>query len=187
VDTAKLAPVFALPLSCPLRAPSLPAEPWNAKRLTFPDGREGRPATDIGRKPTGLPSLARETAKGYYPPGSCCMQLYRVEALMHVSRERRQRPSRGREHLVLQWLPIAVGLGAALLLPRSLVLPAMSLSLLTGAAIAFVLANAEPTGRRQGLPYRDLAGLFAALGYTAALLSDPAEVLPLLAAKAAPP
>jgi hypothetical protein len=115
------------------------------------------------------------------------VQQYGEEALMHVSPEKRWRQSGRREHLVLQALPIAVGLGAALFLPRSLVLPAMSLSLLAGAAIALVLAKAEPAGRWPRLLYWDIAGLFAALGYSAALLSDPAEVLPLLTARAAPP
>ena len=105
---------------------------------------------------------------------------------MHVSPQSR-RPGTGHEHLILQALPVAVGLGAALFLPRSLVLPAMSLSLLASAAIALVLAKAEATGQPHGLLlYRDLAGLFASLGYSAALLSDPAEVLPLLAAGAVP-
>jgi hypothetical protein len=113
------------------------------------------------------------------------MQPYKVEALMHVSPQSRP-PGRGHEHLILQALPVAVGLGAALFLPRSLVLPAMSLSLLASAAIALVLAKAEATGQPHGLLYRDLAGLFASLGYSAALLSDPAEVLPLLAAGAVP-
>jgi hypothetical protein len=115
------------------------------------------------------------------------MQPYGVEALMQVSPGTRWRPGGGREHLVLEALPISVGLGAALFLPRSLVLPAMSLSLLAGAAIALVLAKAEPAGPWPRLLYWDIAGLFAALGYSAALLSDPAEVLPLLAARAAPP
>jgi hypothetical protein len=98
---------------------------------------------------------------------------------MRISRDNQQRP-RGDGHRTWQWLPVAGALYAAMLLPRALVLPALSLALLAGAMLASVLSWRNPPGSTWALARRDVAGLFTFLGYCAALLSDPAEVLPLL-------
>jgi hypothetical protein len=105
---------------------------------------------------------------------------------MRISRDNRRRPQ-GDGHPVWQWLPVAGASFAAMLLPRALVLPALSLSLLAGAMLALVLSWRNPPGSAWALACRDLAGLFTFLGYCAALLSDPAEVLPLLETRPAAP
>jgi hypothetical protein len=105
---------------------------------------------------------------------------------MSISRENR-RPPRRDGHPIWQWLPVAGALLAAMLLPRALVLPALSLSLLAGAMLALLLSWRNPPGSAWASVCRDLAGLFTFLGYCAALLSDPGEVLPLLETRPAAP
>jgi hypothetical protein len=98
-----------------------------------------------------------------------------------------RRPPRGHGHPAWQWLPVAGALLAAMLLPRPLVLVALSLSLLAGAVLALLLSWRNPPGSAWALACRDLAGLLTFLGYCAALLSDPGEVLPLLETRPAAP
>jgi hypothetical protein len=105
---------------------------------------------------------------------------------MSISRDNRRRPQ-GHCHPAWQWLPVAVALLAAMLLPRPLVLVALSLSLLAGAVLALLLSWRNPPGSAWALVCRDLAGLFTFLGYCAALLSDPGEVLPFLETRPAAP
>lgn len=65
-------------------------------------------------------------------------------------------------------------------LPSPLVLPALSLALLAGAALVALLAWRRPRPHRSLLGYWDLAGALTFIGIAAALLSEPDQVLPLL-------
>jgi hypothetical protein len=105
---------------------------------------------------------------------------------MSISRDNR-RGTQGYGHPAWQCLPVAAALLAAMLLPRRLILPALSLFLLAGAMLALVVSWSSPHGSVLALACRDLAGLFTFLGYCAALLSDPAEVLPFLEPRSTTP
>ena len=86
-----------------------------------------------------------------------------------------------------QMLSLLVLIGGAALfgllvlwLPSPLVLPALSLALLAGAALVALLAWQRPRPHQSLLGYWDLAGALTFIGIAAALLSEPDQVLPLL-------
>lgn len=71
-------------------------------------------------------------------------------------------------------------------LPRPLLLPVMSTLLLVLAAGIALLAWSRPRPRTEhSITYWDLAGALTLFGIVAALLSDPANVIPILEARKA--
>jgi len=80
-------------------------------------------------------------------------------------------------------LTTAGALGAlASRLPLPLVLPMLSLILLAAAVAAALLARLDPARDAQRPGYWDLSGALTFAGISAALLSEPEAVLPLLEA-----
>lgn len=76
------------------------------------------------------------------------------------------------------WLvPPVLIVSIAAIFPPGVQLPALSLLSLTGALVAVLLSAKGGTPRR--LMLRDMAGLLAFLGFSAALVSDGADTLRL--------
>lgn len=74
-------------------------------------------------------------------------------------------------------------LAAAALVPAPLILPVLSAVLVLMAGIVAALAWSVPPARnRPRLDHWDISGALAFLGFCAALLSEPEQVLPLLEA-----
>lgn len=79
-------------------------------------------------------------------------------------------------------LGLAAFVASLWLLPRPLILPALSVLLLgTAAGIAFI-AWRRPKPHQSQLSHWDLAGAVTFVGIAAALLSEPDQALPLLEA-----
>lgn len=100
-----------------------------------------------------------------------------------------------RRHLDGPWTAIMAATGVlaatALLsaahLPRSLLLPTLSVAMIALAGVVAAAAWRFHHPRVPGrLSYWDLAGALTLFGIAAALLSDPAEVIPLLESRKAP-
>jgi hypothetical protein len=77
-------------------------------------------------------------------------------------------------------LGLAVFLASLWLLPRPLILPAISVLLLAAAAGIAFIAWRRPKPHQSQLTYWDLAGAVTFIGIAAALLSEPDQALPLL-------
>ena len=88
----------------------------------------------------------------------------------------RNRPRVGRHRAAWFVPPVLIGSVAAAF-PPAAQLPAVSFLALGGAAVAVLLSKNGDAPWRSTL--RDIAGLLAFLGFSAALVSDPADTLPL--------
>ena len=81
----------------------------------------------------------------------------------------------------------AASAGAMWALPRALLLPSLSVLMVALAAVvAFAAWRWREPQRPNRVTYWDIAGALTLFGIAAALLSDPAEVIPLLEARKAP-